>query len=184
MKKTFVVAINGISGGGKTIVTNELLKELPNSEALYFDDRDYDLMSGIGDICEWVENGADANRFNLDLLAGDIELLLKRTPDFILLDYPFGRRHNLIGKYIDLSVFIDTPLDVALARRIIRDCNETESLNIISGMKHYLSCGRKAYISGIDIGIADADLVVDGNRSVNDVVSIVKQGILPLYSRL
>jgi Uridine kinase len=68
-----------------------------------------------------MNDRADANQFNLDLLEEDIEQLLERGLDFILLDYSFGYRHDKIAKYIDLSIFIDTPLDIALARRLLRD---------------------------------------------------------------
>ena len=175
-KKPYVIAINAISGGGKTTITKELQKQLPNSRALYFDDRDYDSNSGVDDICKWIEDGADVNVFNLDLLAEDIEMLIKETPDFIVMDYPFGYRHNLIAKYIDYSIFIDTPLDVALARRIIRDYDNTTILNIFNDMNLYLSQGRNAYLYGLDSAKLSADFVIDGSKSVSDIVtSIIKK---------
>lgn len=60
MHKTFIVAINSLSGGGKTAVTERLNENLDNVEALYFDDRDYDIDSGIIDICKWIDEGAAA----------------------------------------------------------------------------------------------------------------------------
>lgn len=38
-----------------------------------------------------------------------------------VLDYPFGYGNRLVGQYINLAIYFDVPLDVALARRIIRD---------------------------------------------------------------
>lgn len=177
-KKPYVITINAISGGGKTTVTKELQKQLPNSKALYFDDRDYDSDSGVDDICKWIEDGADVNVFNLDLLAEDIEMLIKETPDFIVMDYPFGYRHNLIAKYIDYSIFIDTPLDIALARRIIRDYDNTTIGNIFDDMNHYLTQGRNAYLYGLDSTKLSADFVVDGSKSVSDIVTIIIKKIL------
>ncbi len=49
-KRTYIIAINAMSGGGKTTTTKELQKQLPNAKALYFDDRNYDYDSGIDDI--------------------------------------------------------------------------------------------------------------------------------------
>ncbi len=177
LNKTYIIAINAISGGGKTTITKELQKCLPNAKALHFDDRDYDSNSGIDDICKWIEEGADVNKFNLELLANDIELLSSNS-DYIVMDYPFGYRHNLIGKYVDLSIFIDTPLDIALARRIIRDYDKDTVQNIFSDMEQYLSQGRNAYLYGLNTTIEDADFVVDGSKSTNDIVELIKQKTL------
>jgi hypothetical protein len=35
---------------------------------------------------------------------------------YILFDAPLGRAHGETGQYIDLMVYLDTPLDVAMAR--------------------------------------------------------------------
>lgn len=176
--KTYIVAINAISGGGKTTITNALLNKLPNARALYFDDRNYASDSGIDDICEWVENGADANLFNLELLADNIENLLNESPDYILLDYPFGYRHDLIAKYIDLSVYIDTPLDIALARRIIRDHGNSSIMNIFNDMDQYLSQGRNVYLKSSDIARSTADFVVDGSKCIDEIAESIRQRII------
>ena len=180
IKKPFVIVINAISGGGKTTVTKELQKQLPNSRALHFDDRNYDSDSGIDDICKWIEDGADVNAFNFDLLAEDIEVLIKENLDFIIMDYPFGYRHNLIAKYINYSIFIDTPFDIALARRIIRDYDRTSIHNIFDDMNHYLTRGRNAYLFGLDSTRLSADFVVDGSKPIVDIVSIIIKKILDI----
>ena len=181
IKKPYVIVINAISGGGKTTITKELQKKLPNSKAIYFDDRDYDSDSGIVDICKWVEEGADVNLFDLNLLAEDIEMLIKDTPDFIVMDYPFGYRHNLISKFIDFSIFIDTPLDIALARRIVRDYDNTTIFNIFDDLNQYLAQGRNAYLNGLDSSKLNADFVVDGSKSVSDIVTSIYKKILDKY---
>lgn len=52
-----VIAIAGVSGGGKTIIAKHLNEKLHNSKILYFDDYDFD---GPNDIIEWVDNGASS----------------------------------------------------------------------------------------------------------------------------
>lgn len=180
IKKPFVIAINAISGGGKKTITKELIKQLPNSKALYFDDRDYDSDSGIDDICKWIKEGADVNIFNLDLLEEDIEMLIKETPDFIIMDYPFGYRHNLIAKYIDFSIFIDTPLDIALARRIIRDYDNTTIFNIFDDLNQYLTQGRNAYLYGLDSSKSSANFEIDGSKPISAIVTIINEKILDI----
>ncbi len=174
MNKTYVVAINAVSGGGKTTVTNHLKDNLVNSEALYFDDRDYATQSGIVDICKWMDEGADTNRFNLDLLIDDIEQLLEKGLDYIILDYPFGHRHNKMTKYIDLSIFIDTPLDIALGRRLLRDYKGVSETDVFKEVEFYLSTGRQTYLSSRKLAIDDADFVVDGCESLNGIIDFIK----------
>lgn len=174
MHKTYIVAINALSGGGKTTVTQLLKENLDNVETLYFDDRDYDTDSGIVDICKWMNDGADANRFNLDLLEEDIEHLLEKGLDFIILDYPFGYRHNKIAKYIDLSIFIDTPLDIAFGRRLLRDYKGVSEKNVFKDIEFYLSRGRQTYLSSRNLAIDDADIIVDGIQPLNEIIDFIK----------
>jgi len=126
--RPLIIAINSISGGGKTFVANYLHSITQNSAVLHFDDRDYDAASGISDISQWVEEGADCNKFNLSLLQSDICSLVDKQVKYIFLDYPFGRRQEQIAKYIDYLIYIDTPLDIAMARRFIRDFAQSTAL--------------------------------------------------------
>lgn len=62
MKKnqTKIIAINAVSGGGKTWTSDALIKGLPKAKGLCFDDRDYGQLSGITDLVKWeLEDGAD-----------------------------------------------------------------------------------------------------------------------------
>ena len=189
IKKPFVFSVNATAGGGKTTTTRELQKQLPNARALYFDDRDYDVDSGINDIDKWVEDGSDVNLWDLERLAKDIDELIAKNLDFIVLDYPFGYRHNLIGNYLDYSVFIDTPLDITLARRIVRDydretliCkwnNENDKTDLFEDMDNYQN-GRSIFINGIEAGRADADFIIDGSMALNKVVEIICVKILSI----
>lgn len=178
----FVVAINAISGGGKTTITREVQKKLPNSKALYFDDRNYDSDSGIEDICKWVEDGADVNLWDLQRLADDIENSKKENLDFIVMDYPFGYRNNLIAPYINYSIFIDTPLDLAMARRILRDFNNDTATEIFDDIKQYLEQGRNAYLFGLDSVRENADFLVDGSLSINKIVEQIYDKVIKIKS--
>jgi uridine kinase len=171
--KSFIFAINAISGGGKTTITKELQKYIKNSKALYFDDRNYDSDSGINDTCEWIENGCNVNLFELKRLTDDIDILIKENYDFIILDYPFGYRHKQVGPYLNYSIFIDTPLDIALARRILRDYNDNTINSIFEEMKHYLERGRNAYLYGLDSTKENADFIVDGTLSIEKIVECI-----------
>lgn len=97
--------------------------------------------------------------------------MIEAKLQFILLDYPFGYRYNLIALYINYAVFIDTPLDIAMARRVARDYKGAQGGKILADMHYYLSRGRQAYISSIDAGKAEADLVIGGDEPVQSIVN-------------
>ncbi len=170
-KKTLVIAIAAVSGGGKTTVTTVLNKKLHNSKALYFDDYEF---NGPEDICEWVERGSDYNEWNLTPLINDLNSLLSNSIeslDYIILDYPFAYKHNKMSKYIDLTIFIDTPLDIAMARRILRDFKEFSFESIRQDLDVYLSRGRLGYLEALNSIKPNSDFVIDGSLPVEAIVS-------------
>ncbi|WP_454190926.1 hypothetical protein [Paenibacillus sp. Marseille-Q7038] len=169
-----IIAIEAVSGGGKTSVTSRLKQELNHSRAIYFDD--YDL-EGPEDVIAWVERGADCNEWNLEPIINDVNNLLNSNPvdvKYILLDYPFSRLHHDL-KNIDLTVFIDTPLDIAMARRLLRDFRNTNTEVIIDELNIYLSGGRIGYESMLKKTKPNSDLIIDGSLHIDDIIRIIQQ---------
>ncbi len=93
-----------------------------------------------------------------------------KIPTIFCWTTPFDYRHYLIGPYIGYAIFIDTPLDIALARRLLRDYGNGDEKKLLADMQYYLNHGRQAYINGSAAGRAKADLVIDGSRSVAEMV--------------
>jgi len=170
IKRPIVIAIASISGGGKTTIVEKLNEELPNSEALYFDE--YDL-EGPENVIDWMNRGANYNEWNLTPIVKDLEKLVTKPIDYILLDFPFSYQHAQTHSFINVSFFIDTPLDIALARRTIRDFQEGSKEDIIEAMAHYNSQGRQAYLEMLSTIKPDADFIIDGSQSVARIVSLI-----------
>jgi uridine kinase len=169
----FVIAISGVSGGGKTTITTLLKEKLNSSKALYFDDYSFD---GPEDIREWVESGSDYNAWDLSPLIMDIETLMTQSMEYMVLDYPFAYKHAVMSRFIDFTVFIDTPLDIAMARRILRDFRDGSVERVLWEMENYLSRGRRAYLEMLQTIKPDSEFIIDGSLSSSDIVDeILKQ---------
>jgi len=181
MKKPIVIAISAVSGGGKTSVINELKKRLPLSKAIYFDD--YDFEECPEDFFQWVQSGADYNAWNIEILADDIKQLLTQTNlNYILLDYPLAYKNDKVAPYIDYAIFIDTPLDIAMARRILRDMINQPSDVLKDDLNCYLSSGGVAYLEMLKTIKPNSDLIVNGSLSIDNIVSQIMEQILKFNS--
>lgn len=172
-----VIAISAVSGGGKTTVAKGLAEQLRNSRAIYFDDFD---LRGPEDIPKWIEEGGDPHAWDLTPLVDAFSASCAESPDFVVLDYPFLYGHRQMSEYINLAVFIDTPLDIAMARRIIRDFEGCPIEDAIAEMQHYLSRARPAYVDMLNTVKPQSDLVVDGTLPLPEVVRIICERIASL----
>jgi uridine kinase len=183
MKKPWVISIAAVSGGGKTATTHELCNKLNNSKALYFDDYEFD--EHPDDICDWVERGANCNEWNLLPMIKDVELLLTdQTINYILLDYPFAYLHKGMRDYIDIAIYIDTPLDIAMARRILRDYGESPVEDIRNDLMNYLVRGRGAYLNMERTVKPSSDIVVEGYFPTTNIVERILEKVENSFSSL
>lgn len=172
-----VISIAAVSGGGKTATTLELGNQLNKTKALYFDD--YEFEQSPDDICDWVERGADCNEWNIIPMINDVELLLTdQSIHYIVLDYPFAYLHRGMRDYIDLAIYIDTPLDIAMARRILRDHGNGPIEDIRNDLTNYLLRARGAYINMEMTVKPSSDIVIEGTLPtgiiVERIIEIVK----------
>ncbi|MDR6553347.1 hypothetical protein [Paenibacillus qinlingensis] len=159
-KKPRVLSFSGVSGGGKTTTIKHLIHQLDHAQALYFDDYEFE---NCPDICEWVEAGADYNAWVLSPLITDIQLLLKdESLDYIVLDYPFAYLNDAVKDLIDVTFYIDTPLDIAMARRILRNEQEHGMSELQSDLHNYLIRGRAAYLEMEKTVKTNSDVVLQG----------------------
>ena len=95
MKKPYVISISGLSGSGKTTITNLVKVKLPNAAVISFDDYG-DRVYLDRDINDWTESSSDDD-WHTEPIALDIERLLNEPLEYIILDYPFGHNNRLVG---------------------------------------------------------------------------------------
>ncbi len=182
MKKPIVITIAAVGGGGKTTAIELLNKQLGNTKALFFDDYDFE---GPSDLVDWARRGGDYNEWKLTPFIRDVTMLLEEKeskPDYILLDYPFAKLNNEMNEFIDLTIFIDTPLDIAMSRRILRDYGHSSGDDIRKDMTAYLSGAREAYMMMIDKIKPNSDFVIDGALDKQVIVDQIKEIIIRKFT--
>lgn len=173
-KYPIVIAIAAVSGGGKTTITSHLNAKLQNAKPLFFDDYDFE---GPDDIIEWVDSGGNPDEWNLLPLIRDLKMLLNEPLDYILLDFPFAYKHSKTSEFIDFAVFINTPLDIAMARRVTRDFKNHSVETILADMNNYISRGRRGYLNMLKTIKPNSDIVVDGTLPIPEIVSIITRNV-------
>ena len=176
MINPFVVSVSAVSGGGKTTIVDLLKQNLSPCSVLYFDDYDF---SGTPDnLVEWAAQGADFNLWDLEPLKRDILTIRKQSRmQYLLLDYPFGYENSLIRPWIDFAVFLDTPLDIALCRRIQRDYTGGPAGELLSDLRFYAEKGREAYLPMLYQVKPGVDLIVDDTLPPDTIAGVIIRAI-------
>ncbi len=202
MEQKFTPIVIGIcspSGGGKTALVHKLAELLEDSVVIHFDDYG-DPFWDIPDLEKWIQQGADLNQITTPQLASDLDNLRNKkriiSPihqqiieprKFILFDTLVGRAQRTTGKYIDYLVYINTPFEVALSRRIMRGLTDiqTENLDInaarefMDNLYEYLQAyssqtGPRQIYQAIQNQVMNySDLVLNGEKSIHSLATEV-----------
>lgn len=168
--KSKIIAFSGVTAGGKTSLVKALQANIPNSITLHFDD--YDIPNDP-DYFEWMETGEDYyNLYDLRTLEQAINEYRNRY-QLILLDYPFSYLNNQISPYIDYSVYIETPLDLAFARQLVRDYQNSSKEEILKWAQFYAEKARVMYVKSEQEVKPNTDFVLDGTLNVEDKMKIL-----------
>jgi len=149
----------------------------------------------VHEVSSWMQDGADYNDFVIPKLAEDICKLKQgesiseagsnrvlNSADYILFETPLGREHQESGQYIDVLVWIEVPLDVALARNLKSFNNIFLSHEHLQQLKddlgwmdmylaNYLEHVRSMLISQREKLINSADIILDGETTLDSMTS-------------
>ena len=165
-----IITVAAVTAGGKTTIVNELQKQIRNSKSLHFDN--YTFEGEVDNFYQWVLDGANYHVWNLKPLEEDIlKIMAVGACEYLILDYPFAYCHDTIKPYIDTAFFIDTPLDISLSRRILRDMSDATADDICRDLEIYLKYARIAYIQMQKDILPSSDYVIDGTLSVDEIAN-------------
>lgn len=172
-----IIAIGAVTAAGKTTLVNAIKDKLTRTASLHFDDYSFD--GEVNDFYKWVSDGANYNVWDLSPLKADIEKIINSDRyDYLLLDYPFAYQNKMIKDYLDCCIFIDTPLDIALARKVLRDMKESSADDIRYEMDVYLKYARIAYVQMLQDILPISDYVIDGTKELKIIINEAMEIIL------
>jgi uridine kinase len=200
--RRYVVGVAGAAGAGKTSLVQGLVRAMDDAAAIHIDSYQRVTREPIRKIVQWLERGADFDEFSIPLLPEHLEKLkrgdaiidpvsmLEIPPrKYILFETHFGRAHQATGRHIDLLLWLDTPLDVALARNLkdlIRPLLQSrraelggdKAARLHDYLESYLTDVRRLVLMQKSRVGADADVIVDGSGELAVVIDRVRQEIL------
>jgi len=185
----FVIAIAGHSGAGKSTVIEALVSRLGNANSLSLDA--YESSSTYPAAAKWIKDGADPNRFQTPQFDADVRRLKNgksiippqtneemNAKSFLIIEEPFGRERDSLHNLIDFVVYIETPLEVAYVRKLLRKSDflpweDNPSVfinNLRENLLWYLRVGRSFYGAVATRVKKNCDLIVDGTYSTEEIV--------------
>lgn len=210
----YIIAISGGSGSGKSTLADALIEAVAPLEAVLFnEDAYYWPKSHYSDAVEpgGINYDHPASKDTAGLVADLIALKSGKTVEQPIYDYKTHDRlvdktrkidptpiiifegiHTLslegAGELIDLSVYVDTPDDLRLARRIRRDVVERKR-SVESVLSQYMGTVRPAHYEhtypakfGADLVIADEGLPAYGK--VRPTRDAIERMMAPVLDRL
>lgn len=191
-----VIAIAAPIGGGKSTLVTALASALPDAATLRFDDYESATRQSVEELAKWLADGADFNQLQAPDLAEDLATLrnggaiaarngsaVQAGAQDLIFEMPLGRAWSATANNIDVLVWVDVPLDIALARRIRevsadmlrQDAASTKRglgwLNDYLG--HYIETIHKVLEVQRRVVRPQAELIVDGTAPITTIVQRV-----------
>ena len=182
-KETMIIGISGPSASGKSLLANTLVNELGSDQVVVISEDAYYRDQSHMDFEERIKTNYDhPDAFEHDLLISQLNTLkAKQTIHVPVYDFSqhvrsnqtttVGPRHIVVVEGIllftdpdlrnmmDIRIFMDTPLDICLLRRLKRDIIERQrSLNSV--MDQYENTVRPMYLRFTEPSKRYADIIV------------------------
>lgn len=205
-----IIGISGPSASGKTLLANTIVREIGSDQMTIISEDSY--YKDIRDMPhpEHVQNNWDhPDAFDHDLLYQHL-LSLQQGKSIEIPVYDFARDertlktitlrpHRIIvlegillfvepklSELMDIRIFIDTPLDICLIRRLTRDILERER-SLTSVLDQYEATVRPMYFQFVEPSKRHADIIVPRggeNRIAIDMIKAKVREILDIHTLL
>ena len=192
-----VIAIAGGSGAGKTDLVNKLNQEMEDSSRLLYDHYKPDYGRLIRDL-KLLKNG--------EQISYPVGNEIIKPNKILIIEDPADITDFESTELVDYMIYIDTPFDVSLTRRLLRAIyhSSDESIEnffaqiglqykfsykeeptklmhiIVWLLENHLSSHRKLYLNDREKQIEIANLVLDGMKSTEEMSEIVREKLREL----
>jgi uridine kinase len=191
--RRYVVAVSGPTGSGKSALAQALVARLEDACALHMDDYERMTREPVAEVQRWAERGANFDELAVPLLGEHLARLKAGQPvrdiaprKYIVFETQFGRAHTATGGLIDLLIWIDLPLELALARKLkafaagaLGDANPRERLAWLDAyLGNYLTLVRRLLVLQAERVRPQAELVLDGSGALEPMAMRAQQYVL------
>ena len=195
--KTIIIGISGASASGKTLLANTIVNELGSKEVTVISEDSY--YKARDD--QSLEERAKINYDHPDSLEHDLMCehlaALQRGENVEIPIYDYGKHtrstqttnvgyHRIIvvegillfveprlREMMDIRIFMDTPLDICLIRRVRRDVIERDR-HFDSVLEQYQNTVRPMYMQFIEPSKKYADIIVPRGGENRIAVDVIK----------
>jgi uridine kinase len=133
-----VIAISGVPGAGKSTIARALAKRI-YARCLHFDDFEQMTRRPVPEIEAWLARGGCYTEIPTPGLLAAVEAARAAGP--VVLETPLGRACTETADLLTLSVWLDCPDDVALARKIaqqLQGVGPGQAAACLGGLRGYL----------------------------------------------
>lgn len=194
---TIIIGIAGASGSGKSLVSSNLLKDFgPNEVTVLREDNYYKELMNMPMAVRNQMNFDHPDALDHDTLRAHLETLQAGEKiDVPQYDYTTHSRkqetirvepHKIIvldgililtdpnlRQLLDIKIFVDTPLDICLLRRIQRDTVE-RGRTVASVLEQYEKTVRPMYLQFIEPSKRYADIIIPLGGKNEIAIDIIK----------
>ncbi len=183
-----MIAVSGASGAGKTTLVNALAERGPGT-ILFYDDYYRAEGAWTCDLPEWIAGGCDPSAFiRIPRLVEDLRSLREgrsvvspagrrsEAASLIVLEEPWGRQRAEIAPLIDYAIHLHLPLDVALARKLLREGRA--GADVLLFLEDYLGEQIHRLYEAQQRASDCADQVLDATLPPDDLADAAWQAVL------
>lgn len=181
-----VIAICGAPGSGKSTLTAAIKKQLSGATSL--DSDDYQSFTELEPdiVGSWLKEDGNYNRLKMPGLREAVNKLRGQKYNWILLESHCGRAHSETAELVNYVVWIDTPLDIAMARKFSQLLTSTPSVNtqwLANYCELYPMTVEPLLKQQRQLVRAEADLCLDGRTSIVDLAKDLTSKLTSLVTK-
>jgi uridine kinase len=180
-----IVSVCGAPGSGKSALIGSAVAALGDADSLHAFEEYSHISDFPSDIPRWLAAGANPNEWRSDKLVKDLAQLhsgrdvtlpagnrVVKAARTVLIEDFFGRKRTALAPFLTSVVYVNVPLEIALARRLLRDINRGPFKDDSQKARDYVAsfCGRylgelrELYVIANRYAAEDADLILDGMK--------------------